>query len=710
MQPYLASKRPPRALFLTLAVALGLVALSAALLPSLVQGGLARDGTYLRLLGYEPASTGSSLQVQSVNDAQQGRGMLASARAPAATPAPPVVTAKTSPPTEAPADAATVPASAADRNPDLLGSPGPALQELNETRENLTLDPHNAFGLGVLPRDAGNVSGVPDLEQFVKPDLSEAGCTWTKEITSTDANHDGNPEYVRVRELGTCVFEKDETGKALSGATVARDIQAWDNDSSGVFNALEGRQGVEAYAAPINSTYEYTANAVWTLSLQDPDEDKQIESLRVTFAGEQRFDRNGNGNAEFVRTVTADIALVHDLNNETANSADVTLGVYQTYDLQDGGKHEYEGVLELGAHTVDTNRDGLNETATAAITAYETLDRDLDGWPELARGIDASFDRIDANSNGNAERASWRLYLYARADPTRDGILEVRKALEVTGLATDSNDDGNPELAQMTVHAASWRDLDQDGHPEMNATIDGTFEAYDDDSNGIYEKATLDLQAEATVDANSDGVPEEHAYATLDVLVLNEIQDQYPEKVEARFVASETLDVNADGTMDEMKGVTMDLLVVDANSNGHAETANLTIHATDVLDANHDGIPEYQASFDLVAHATDHDDDGHPEYVNVTAVGSALQDEDQNGVPEMTASLSYDARYADSDSNGVVENATVHFRAEKITYDANGTSVGHEWVLVDYHGEDLNQDGTMDNVYLLVEKHVITDA
>jgi len=36
----------------------------------------------------------------------------------------------------------------------------------------------------------------------------------------------------------------------------------------------------------------------------------------------------------------------------------------------------------------------------------------------------------------------------------------------------------------------------------------------------------------------------------------------------------------------------------------------------------------------------------------------------------------------------------------------DGTPDTHEWVSVDYHAEDVNQDGTYDNVYLLVEKHV----
>jgi len=50
MQAYCVSKRPPRALYLGLAIALGMVAVSTVVL-SQMGGGLLRDGTYLRLLG-----------------------------------------------------------------------------------------------------------------------------------------------------------------------------------------------------------------------------------------------------------------------------------------------------------------------------------------------------------------------------------------------------------------------------------------------------------------------------------------------------------------------------------------------------------------------------------------------------------------------------------------------------------------------------------
>ena len=389
MQAFRVSRQPPRALYLMIALAVGAVAASAALLPFVFQGGLGHNPTFLRLLGFQPSSVGASLRAQSVGDAQAGQVMLTAAAAPGATPAPPSVTAQSAPPGDAPAGATTAPATQADKNPDPVGTSSPALQEINETASNVTTNPIGSFGLGVLPVDAGNVTGAPDLAHFVDPTVNESACTWTKEITSADANHDGHPEAVEVKMLGTCTATRD--GVVVGGATVARDVHAWDNDSSGVFNDLEARQGVEAYAGPLNGTYEYRAHATWTLSVKDADEDRAPEWVHVTFAGEQTFDRNANGNPEFVRTVTADLATAHNVSADAPNTADVALRVYQTYDLHDDGQHEYEGVLEIAAHTVDANHDGRNETADVSVVGYETLDRDHDGRPELARGAELSL-------------------------------------------------------------------------------------------------------------------------------------------------------------------------------------------------------------------------------------------------------------------------------------------------------------------------------
>lgn len=688
MQALCVSRRPPRALFFAIAVALGAAAVTAAFAPSLFAGGLSRNPTFLRLLGFAPASTGTSLAAQSVGDAHAGQVMLAAAAVPPATPAPPVVTAQTPPPSPAPSNATT--GSASSANPDLVGTSSPALQELNETAGNVTADPLGSFGLGVLPRDAGNVSGAPDVGHFLDPTLNESACTWTKEVTSTDGDRDGHPEYVDIKMLGTCTVARGEV--VIATATVARDIQLWDNDSSGVFNALEARQGLEAYAGPLNGTWQYHALASWTLSVRDTDEDGKPEFARVTFAGQQAFDRNANGNAEFVRTVTAQLEFVNNLSAEVPNTANVSLRVYQTYDLHDDGGKEYQGVLEIAAHTLDANHDGRNESATVSVSGYETLDRDRDGHPELARGVELSVSASNPGDLPSPTRTDLHVYLYAWADPQGNGVLEYRKALELTGLATDANGDGHPEFLQLAIHAAALRNVTGE-EPQVNATLDGVFTAYDNDSSGVFEKATLHLQAAALV---INGGTVSHAYATLDALVLNHPGAKYPYRVELHYLATETIDLNGDGLVDETRGATLDFVTVDANSDGHVESANLTVHATDVVDLNHDGVDEYQASFDLYAQVTDLNDDGHPEYVNVTAQGSVVQ-RSANGTLETTESLSYVARYVDADSSGVFENVTISFRAEKTVYAPDGSVVSQEWIVYEYAGPDPNAPGTGDN-------------
>ena len=706
MQATVVSKRPPRVLFVALAVILGIVALGAVLSSPLLKGGLAGNPAYQRLLGYAPAVGGTTLAAQGSGDAQVGRVMIDSAGTPAATPAPPAVADQVPSPGAVPTYVTAAPANESEANPNPTGDVGPAMQELNDTQDNLTANPLDSFGLGVLPKNATDLPGAQEIGRFIDPTVRETDCSWTQEVTATDANHDGHPEYVHVKQLGTCTV-KDDANVTIGTITVARDVQAWDNDSSGVFNALEARQGLEAAAAPTpDSVYRYHAQALWTLSVQDADEDKVPEYLTVTFAGAQSFDRNGNSNAEFVRSVDASIRVVHNVSG-VPNTADILLRVYQTYDLHDDGGKEYQALLLVEAHAVDADHDGINETQSAAITAYESLDANRDGVPELARGVELTANRTGVNADDHAARSEAWIFLYAKADPKSDGVLAIRRALELQALATDANGDGNPELVTLSLKGAVYRDVNLDGRPEVNATLNGTFEAVDADSSGIVERATLHLQADITVTPQDPSLPAAHAYGTLDVLVLNEIQDANPDRVELHYVAAETLDLNRDGVVDETRGMTVDVLLVDANSNGHAEYANVTVHATDVIDTNHDGTPEFAASFDAYAQATDLNDDGHPEYVNVTARGSAVQ-RAENGTLEMTASMSYDARYVDADSNGVFENVTVTFRAERTTYDANGQVASQEWITLDYSGQDVNQDGTMDNVYLLLEKHAAT--
>src|SRR3989442_12970569 len=101
MQAYCVSKRPPRALFVVVAIALGMVAVSTVVLSNL-SGGLMREGTYLRLLGYRPSNSGATLVALSADDASQGRAVLSPSSAPGPTPAPPAPQRASTGPSDAP--------------------------------------------------------------------------------------------------------------------------------------------------------------------------------------------------------------------------------------------------------------------------------------------------------------------------------------------------------------------------------------------------------------------------------------------------------------------------------------------------------------------------------------------------------------------------------------------------------------------------------
>src|SRR5256712_181093 len=290
MQAYCVSKRPPRALFLALAIALGVVAASAAVLP-MVGGGLMRDGTYVRLLGYTPSNRGATLTAQGAVDSSQSHEVLSASSAPGPTPAPPAAQVGSSSPSDAPAGSQSAPASDSDRQPDPVGTDVPALREVNQTRDDLANDSLDTFGFGVLPKDADHVLGAPDLMHFIAPRDNESGCTWKNASTATDANHDGNPEYVHGRMLGTCVLDANHNGVPEAGFTIARDFQVWDNDSDGIFNALVGGNGATESRGAID-------RAAIT---RDANDEGRNETAQVNVAAYGARDRRGDGFDERAR-------------------------------------------------------------------------------------------------------------------------------------------------------------------------------------------------------------------------------------------------------------------------------------------------------------------------------------------------------------------------------------------------------------------------
>src|SRR2546428_13525990 len=98
----------------------------------MVGGGLMRDGTYLRLLGYTPSNRGATLTAQSAADASQSHAVLSASSAPGPTPAPPAAQVASSSPPDAPAGSPPAPASESDPQPDPGGPDGAALRDVDE--------------------------------------------------------------------------------------------------------------------------------------------------------------------------------------------------------------------------------------------------------------------------------------------------------------------------------------------------------------------------------------------------------------------------------------------------------------------------------------------------------------------------------------------------------------------------------------------------
>src|SRR5437879_13740055 len=107
------------------------------------------------------------------------------------------------------------------------------------------------------------------------------------------------------------------------------------------------------------------------MSVKDANGDKRPESVMATLAGEQRFDRNESGNAEFVRTVTAELCMTDTASTGTPDAVDLEVHVYQTYDIGDNGTTEYRAALDLTASTRDANHDGTHEHATGHAAGCE---------------------------------------------------------------------------------------------------------------------------------------------------------------------------------------------------------------------------------------------------------------------------------------------------------------------------------------------------
>src|SRR2546430_844652 len=139
-------------------------------------------------------------------------------------------------------------------------------------------------GGGWLPEPSRD-GGIPaaSLATLTPTNDKDKLCEWKYELVDAkDANGDGHPDYVHVR--GLCIYEKDANadGNPEISLKMARDFEAWDNDSNGVFNVLTGKQGLMAFADPnSNGKHEVEAKELWNLEMMDEIEAQDPEPFRV---------------------------------------------------------------------------------------------------------------------------------------------------------------------------------------------------------------------------------------------------------------------------------------------------------------------------------------------------------------------------------------------------------------------------------------------
>src|SRR2546425_12402078 len=439
--------RPRRAIAACIALGLALAAVLVVLSPSL-RGpqGLAGNSDYRAILGFEPApGVGLRGLEKDAHSADAGTRGATAATVKPADPASHTVSVAGSPMaggTPAPTGASdgTAKDTSGGIQSDANTSTYAAAKAANDLKPSLPADKGDpvATVTGWFTEPAKD-RGIPAASLTTLKPADDKLCEWKYEIVDAkDANHDGHPEYVHVR--GLCIYEKDANGDGRPELSLkmARDFEAWDNDSNGVFNVLIGKQGLMAFADPnSNGKHEVEAKALWTLEMKDEIEDQKPEIVRIGFAGVESFDLNESGTVEYERFLGAQFNVTDANSDGIAEEVEGAVLFYHTYDIGDDGTREYQGVAIAHVKTVDADSDGHNESAVVQFFAYEQLDMNRDGNPEAARGFSFEMTAEDANSNGIVEEACLKLAAGPYPDPGSDRRANAAQAAGLEDKVTN---------------------------------------------------------------------------------------------------------------------------------------------------------------------------------------------------------------------------------------------------------------------------------
>lgn len=521
---------------------------------------------------------------------------------------------------------------------------------------------------------------------------------WTEYTEAKDNNKDGKIDWAMLQCIGTYSQDNNSDGNPEYSATVALEIQVWDNESNNKINVFEAKIGAEEKADPnSDGKVEYLGLGAWTIELKDDSpNDGNFDSARATLRASQTVDIDTDGNIDFERDVYAHLEASDANSNAKPEYAFIELDVFQEFSINDDKNYNYAGRLNIKLEMKDPTDDGKFDSFTVTFWGYEILDQNMDGNPELGRGIAAIFMATDANSDGVAEKAEAKLGAFAFEDSNSNGIAEKAGVIllnltaeevgqgkeqpkylkiEMFGfIGTDLNEDKNPDMIRAAYVCAELKDTDSSGKWDEGRLVAAGYMLDDNNSDGKPEKEGVAAGIIEATDKNSDGKPEHAALALWGFAYTDPNSDGVHESEHAFVAAFEANDTNSDGHPEEVRAGLAGWVGYDTNSDGYFEHQGILIAGAKATDANSDGNPEHTNEWIVAGESLDANGDKNPELLKAFAVQRDLYDNNSNGVRELNVTKAGYYEMHDNNSDGQANYICVK--------------------LGEFRGEDANEDGT----------------